>query len=81
MDRDTKHFAIVAAIIGILLTLVMLYYANKSDKLVDDYANRTVQIDLTSEQEEKLKMQKVGRNCGQDVYEEISQCFLEASHD
>ncbi len=43
--------------------------------------HRTVQIDLTSEQEEKLKMQKVGRNCGQDVYEEISQCFLEASHD
>ena len=42
MDRDTKHFAIVAAIVGILLTLTMLYYANKSDKLVDDYAKGTL---------------------------------------
>ena len=49
MDRDTKHFAIVAAIIGILLTLVMLYYANKSDKLVDDYAkgNLTLNVEKT----------------------------------
>jgi len=46
MDRDTKHFAIVAAIIGILLTLTMLYYANKSDKLVDDYAgNLTLNVE------------------------------------
>lgn len=49
MDRDTKHFAIVAAIVGILLTLVMLYYANKSDKLVDDYAkgNLTLNVEKT----------------------------------
>ena len=46
MDRDTKHFAIVAAIVGILLTLTMLYYANKSDKLVDDYAgNLTLNVE------------------------------------
>ncbi len=38
MDKDTKSFAVVCAIVGILLTLVMLYYAQKSDKLVDDYA-------------------------------------------
>jgi len=48
MDRDTKHFAIVAAIIGILLTLTMLYYANKSDKLVDDYADKiTLNLEKT----------------------------------
>jgi hypothetical protein len=46
MDRDTKHFAIVAAIVGILLTLTMLYYANKSDKLVDDYAKGTLTLNL-----------------------------------
>ena len=45
MDRDTKHFAIVAAIVGILLTLVMLNYAQKSDKLVDDYAD-TITLNL-----------------------------------
>jgi len=39
MDKDTKSFAVVCAIVGILLTLVMLYYANKSDRLVDDYAD------------------------------------------
>ena len=49
MDRDTKHFAIVAAIVGILLTLTMLYYANKSDRLVDDYAkgNLTLNVEKT----------------------------------
>ena len=46
MDRDTKHFAIVAAIVGILLTLVMLYYAQKSDKLVDDYAKGSLTLNL-----------------------------------
>ena len=46
MDRDTKHFAIVAAIIGILLTLVMIYYANKSDKLVDDYASGKLTLNI-----------------------------------
>ena len=55
MDRDTKHFAIVAAIIGILLTLVMLYYANKSDKLVDDYAkgNLTLNVEKTGWQQKR----------------------------
>jgi hypothetical protein len=46
MDRDTKHFAIVAAIVGILLTLTMLYYANKSDKLVDDYASGKLTLNI-----------------------------------
>ena len=46
MDRDTKHFAIVAAIVGILLTLTMLYYANKSDKLVDDYAKGQLTLNI-----------------------------------
>ena len=55
MDRDTKHFAIVAAIVGILLTLVMLYYANKSDKLVDDYAkgNLTLNVEKTGWQQKR----------------------------
>ena len=49
MDRDTKSFAVVCAIVGILLTLVMIYYANKSDKLVDDYAkgNLTLNVEKT----------------------------------
>lgn len=37
---------IVAAIVGILLTLTMLYYANKSDKLVDDYASGKIVLNL-----------------------------------
>ena len=55
MDRDTKHFAIVAAIVGILLTLVMIYYANKSDKLVDDYAkgNLTLNVEKTGWQQKR----------------------------
>ena len=55
MDRDTKSFAVVCAIIGILLTLVMLYYAQKSDKLVDDYAGT-----LT------LNLEKTGWEQGRD---------------
>ena len=49
MDRENKRFAIVAAIVGILLTLTMLYYANKSDKLVHDYAkgNLTLNVEKT----------------------------------
>ena len=35
-----------AAIVGILLTLVMIYYANKSDKLVDDYAKGSLTLNL-----------------------------------
>ena len=48
MDKDTKSFAVVCAIVGILLTLVMIYYANKSDKLVDDYADKiTLNLEKT----------------------------------
>lgn len=48
MDKDTKSFAVVCAIVGILLTLTMLYYANKSDKLVDDYADKiTLNLEKT----------------------------------
>jgi hypothetical protein len=46
MDKDTKSFAVVCAIVGILLTLVMLYYANKSDRLIDDYAKGTLTLNL-----------------------------------
>jgi hypothetical protein len=56
MDRDTKHFAVVAAIVGILLTLTMLYYANKSDKLVDDYAKGQL----------TLNVEKTGWTAGRD---------------
>ena len=49
MDRENRSFAVVCAIVGILLTLVMLYYAQKSDKLVDDYAkgNLTLNVEKT----------------------------------
>jgi hypothetical protein len=49
MDRENRSFAVVCAIVGILLTLVMIYYANKSDKLVDDYAkgNLTLNVEKT----------------------------------
>ena len=63
MDRDTKHFAIVAAIVGILLTLTMLYYANKSDKLVDDYAKGTLTLNL-----EKTGWEQVRDANGNIVY-------------
>ena len=63
MDRDTKHFAIVAAIIGLLLTLVMIYYANKSDKLVDDYAKGTLTLNL-----EKTGWAQVRDDKGNIVY-------------
>jgi len=46
MDRENKRFAIVAAIVGILLTLTMLYYANKSDRLVDDYAKGQLTLNI-----------------------------------
>ena len=46
MDRENRSFAVVCAIVGILLTLVMIYYANKSDKLVDDYAKGNLTLNL-----------------------------------
>jgi hypothetical protein len=46
MDRENRSFAVVCAIVGILLTLVMIYYANKSDRLVDDYAKGTLTLNL-----------------------------------
>ncbi len=65
MDRDTKHFAIVAAIVGILLTLTMLYYANKSDKLVDDYAKGTLTLNL-----EKTGWEQVRDAKGNIIYKQ-----------
>jgi len=49
MDNNNRSFAVVCAIVGIILTLVMIYYANKSDRLVDDYAkgNFTLNIEKT----------------------------------
>jgi len=38
---------------------------------------RSVQIDLTQEQVDKLALEQVGTNCGVRVYEEIAQCFFE----
>ena len=46
MDRENRSFAVVCAIVGILLTLVMLYYAKKSDKLVDDYAKGQLTLNI-----------------------------------
>jgi len=65
MDRDTKHFAIVAAIIGILLTLTMLYYANKSDRLVDDYAKGTLTLNV-----EKTGWAQVRDSNGNIIYKQ-----------
>ena len=42
---------------------------------------RSVQINLTSEQIEKIKCRTVGMSHGNDVYEEISKCFIEESND
>jgi len=46
MDRENRSFAVVCAIVGIILTLVMIYYANKSDKLVDDYAKGQLTLNI-----------------------------------
>jgi len=48
MDNN-RGFSIVAALIVMILSLVMVYYANKSDRLVDDYAkgNFTLNIEKT----------------------------------
>jgi len=32
---------------------------------------RAVEIELTKEQEEKLDIQKIGTNCGKDVFESL----------
>jgi len=32
---------------------------------------RAVEIELTKEQEEKLDIQKIGANCGKDVFESL----------
>jgi hypothetical protein len=48
MDNN-RGFSIVAALIVMILSLVMVYYANKSDRLVDDYAkgNLTLNVEKT----------------------------------
>ena len=43
----------------------------------DTPSYRSVQIRLTHEQIETLKLEKVGTNFGKDVYESYSKCFLE----
>ena len=65
MDRENKRFAIVAAIVGILLTLTMLYYANESDKLVDDYSKGTLTLNL-----EKTGWKQVRDAKGNIIYEQ-----------
>lgn len=38
---------------------------------------RRVTIDLTSEQADSLQLRYLGKNCGNDQYEEFSSAFLE----
>lgn len=40
-------------------------------------AYRSVRIELTEEQREKLTLKQVGVNCGHEIFETISQCFIE----
>ena len=42
--------------------------------------HRTVHLELTPEQKEKLKLNHVGISSGQDIYEEISSVFIEDNH-
>jgi hypothetical protein len=55
MDNN-RGFSIVAALIVMILSLVMVYYANKSDRLVDDYANGNL----------TLNVEKTGWTAGRD---------------
>jgi len=41
------------------------------------YSRRTVQIELTPEQVSSLAPQKLGVNCGKDVFEEVGEVWLE----
>ena len=43
----------------------------------DTPSYRSVSIELTPEQMEKIKLLKVGIDRGKDVYESYSKCFLE----
>lgn len=43
----------------------------------DSPSYRSVEVDLTQEQLNQIKLKKVGVNCGSDVYENYSKCFLE----
>jgi hypothetical protein len=43
----------------------------------DGPSYRSVQIDLTTEQIEKLQLKSVGMNCGKEVFEYYSKCFIE----
>ena len=40
-------------------------------------SHRTVTIELTPSQKEQLALRYRGTNCGQEVWEDISQCFME----
>lgn len=39
--------------------------------------HRSVQVELTDEQVKKIGLKHLGKNCGHDIYEEISTCFIE----
>lgn len=39
--------------------------------------HRSVRIELTPEQRDQLALECIGKSCGADIYEEISQAFLE----
>lgn len=44
------------------------------------YGRRTVQIELTAEQEAAISPRKLGTWSGEDVLEEIGACWLESNH-
>ena len=43
----------------------------------DSPSYRSVQIELTAEQMEAIKLEKVGVDRGNDIHESYSRCFLE----
>jgi hypothetical protein len=43
----------------------------------DSPSYRSVQIELTAEQIAQIRLKHIGVNCGRDVTESYSKCFLE----
>jgi hypothetical protein len=64
MDNN-RSFAVVAALIVMILSLVMVYYANKSDRLVDDYAKGQLTLNI-----EKTGWAQVRDSNGNIIYKQ-----------
>jgi hypothetical protein len=47
----------------------------------EPFTYRHVEIELTDEQHKALSLKCTGRDCGRDIYEQISTCFLEGESD